>query len=125
MTTARDLVSTRVVTVQSEERLRDVSAKIEEKNALYCVVVDKFGKFIGLVRLTEIVMKSADRIFADLISESRPLDIFEKMDPELVIKLLQARGCNELLVLGADKKYVGLATRESVFEWWARQRPAP
>ena len=124
MKTARDLISRRVVRVQPEQRLRDVAELIEAQNALYCVVVGKAGEFMGLVRLTEIVMKSADRIFADLISASAPVHISDALDAELVIKLLQAQGCDELAVLEGGRRYVGLATRESVFEWWAGQRRA-
>jgi Mg/Co/Ni transporter MgtE len=120
--TARDLISHRVVRVQPEQRLRDVAELIAARNALYCVVVGKAGEFLGLVRLTEIVMKSADRIFADLISASAPVHISATLDAELVIKLLQAQGCDELAVLEGGRRYVGLATRESVFEWWASQR---
>ncbi|HVW22267.1 MAG TPA: CBS domain-containing protein [Opitutaceae bacterium] len=122
MKTARDLLSHRVVPVEPEQRLRDVAALIQSRNALYCAVVGRAGEFIGLVRLTEIVMKSADRIFADLISASAPVHISDTLDAELVIKLLQAQGCDELAVLEGGRRYVGLVTRESVFEWWAGQR---
>jgi len=122
MKTARDLISQRVVRVQAEQRLRDVAALGEARNALYCVVVGRAGEFVGLVRLTEIVLKSADRIFADLVSSSAPVHISAALDAELVIKLLQAQGCDELAVLEGGRRFVGLATRESVFEWWASQR---
>jgi hypothetical protein len=49
--------------------------------------------------LKEIVAKSPERIFAGLIPATTPLDINEKMEANLVIKLLQSQGCDELLVL--------------------------
>jgi predicted transcriptional regulator len=120
--TARDLISQRVVLVDPEQRLREVAGEVASRNALYCVVVGRAMEFVGLVRLTEIVMKSADRIFADLISASAPVHISDTLDAELVIKLLQAQGCDELVVLEGGRRFIGLATRESVFEWWAGQR---
>jgi predicted transcriptional regulator len=119
--TASDFLSTRVVTVGPEQRLTDVADAIAKKDALYCAVVDKSGRFIGLVRLKEIVARSADRIFSDLAPASLPLDINEKMEASLVVKLLQSQGCDEVVVLTSGKRYVGLATRESMFEWWARE----
>ena len=121
---ARDMISSRVVRVEPEQRLRDVGAEIRAKNALYGAVVDRAGKFVGLIRLTEVVLKSPDRICADLVSVSTPLDISETLDAELVIKLLQAQGCDELVVLAPGSKFVGLATRESVFAWWAARHEA-
>jgi predicted transcriptional regulator len=119
--TATDFLSTRVVTVAPEQRLADVAVAIEKKNALYCAVVDGAGKFVGLVRLKEIVAKSADRIFSDLSPSSAPLDINEKMEARLAAKLLQSQGCDEIVVLTTAKRYVGLVTRESLFEWWVSE----
>jgi predicted transcriptional regulator len=121
MKAARDLISDRVVVVDPEQRLRDVAVPIEAKGALYCAVVEKTGAFVGLVRLSEVGSKSSERIFADLLSPKAPLDVLETMEADLVIKLLRAQGRDELVVLSVGRKYVGLATRESVFEWWARQ----
>ena len=123
MKTAGDFLSARIVVVSPEQRLRDVADAIAEKDALYCAVVNSSGKFIGLVRLKEIAAKSADRIFSDLGPFSVPLDINEKMEAGLVVKLLQSQGRDELVILSAARRYLGLVTRESLFEWWARENP--
>jgi predicted transcriptional regulator len=122
MKTARDLLSTRVAVVKPTQRLKDVAEDIAAREAIYCAVMEESGKFAGLVRLTEIVRRSADRIFADLVADAYPLDISESLEAGLVIKLLQAQGCNELVVLGAHQRYVGLVTRDSVFAWWSSQQ---
>lgn len=121
MKTAGDFLSARVVTVSPEQRLIDVADAIAKKDALYCAVVNKSGKFIGLVRLKEIVARSADRIFSDLVPFVAPLDINEKMEAGLVAKLLEAQGRDELVVLSSGRRYLGLVTRESLFEWWSRE----
>jgi predicted transcriptional regulator len=119
--TAGDFLSTRVVTVGPQQRLADVADAIAKKDALYCAVVNQSGKFIGLVRLKEIVARSAERIFSDLVPFVAPLDINEKMEAGLVAKLLEAQGRDELVVLTSTRRYLGLVTRESLFEWWSRQ----
>jgi predicted transcriptional regulator len=123
--TAGDFLSARVVTVGPEQRLADVAEAIAKSDALYCAVVDKAGAFLGLVRLKEIVARSADRIFSDLVPFSAPLDINENVDAAAVIKLLQSRGCDELVVFTNAKRYAGLVTRESLFEWWVRELKGP
>jgi predicted transcriptional regulator len=119
--TAGDFLSARVVTVDPEQRLVEVADAIAKKDALYCAVVNKSGKFIGLVRLKEIVARSPDRIFSDLVPFVAPLDINEKMEAGLVVKLLEAQGRDELVVLTGARRYLGLVTRESLFEWWSRE----
>jgi predicted transcriptional regulator len=121
VSSARDFLSTRVVTVGPEQRLRDVTSAIIKNDALYCAVVSKSGVFTGLVRFKEVVARSADRIFSDLVPAQASLDINENLEAELVVKLLQSQGVDELVVLTSERRYVGLVTRESVFEWWVQQ----
>lgn len=123
MTRARDLISDRVVVAAPEQRLKDVGDAIAASNALYCAVVSSENRFVGLIRLSELVLKSAERICADLVSPLRPIHISDGMEADLVIKLLQAQGSDELVVISSGKTYVGLVTRESVFAWWSRQKP--
>jgi Mg/Co/Ni transporter MgtE len=123
--TARDLLSTRVVTVAPGQRLADVSGAIIKYDALYCAVVSKSGTFRGLVSLKELVTKSPERIFSDLVPSIFPLDINESLEASLVVKLLRSQGSDELVVLTSEKRYVGLVTRESVFDWWAREGKKP
>jgi predicted transcriptional regulator len=125
MKTAGDFLSTRVVVVGPEQRLADVADAIAEKDALYCAVVQKSGVFIGLVRFKEIASRSADRIFSDLVPPSAPLNINEKMEASLVVKLLQSQGCDELVVFTSGQHYVGLVTRESLFDWWVHELQGP
>ena len=120
MNTARDFLSDRVVTVRPEQRLSDVADAIARKDALYCAVVKGSGEFLGLVRFKEVAAKSADRIFSDLVPFSSPLDVNEKMEVGLVMNLLRSQGRDELVVLGSKGLYVGLVTRESLFDWWVR-----
>ena len=125
MKIAADFLSTRVVVVSPEQRLADVASAIAEKDALYCAVVQKSGAFVGLVRFKEVVARSANRIFSDLVSSSLPLDINEKMEASLVVNLLQSQGCDELVVLTSGQRYLGLVTRESLFAWWVGEMKPP
>jgi CBS domain containing-hemolysin-like protein len=120
VSTARDLLSKRVVVVDAENRLHDVVAEITAADASHCAVIDKKtdGKFIGVVRLKDIASKSAHRIFADLVSSSMPLDIQESLEANVVFRLMQARGSDEVVVMNMTREYVGLITRESLLEWW-------
>lgn len=121
MKTARDCLSTRVVTVSPEQRLNDVVAAIVKHDALYCAVVDRTGHFIGLVRLKDIVTRSPDRIFSDLVPCVLPDDIEESVAVDEVIKLLRTEAIDELVVLSPRRIYVGLVTRESLFTWWTQE----
>lgn len=121
MKTARDLLSTRVVTVAPGQRLNDVSKALIKNDALYCAVVDKTGNFLGLVSLKELVTRSPERIFSDLVPAIFPLDINENMEAALVVQLLRSHGSDELVVLTSARRYLGLVTRESVFEWWVQE----
>lgn len=119
--TARDCLSTRVVTVGPEQRLIDVSEAIVRHDALYCAVVSRSGMLMGLVRLKEIVTRSTNRIFSDLAPAIAPIDVDEKMSIPDLVKLLQTEGIDEVVVLSNGKQYVGLVTRESLFDWWVRE----
>lgn len=125
MKTARECLSTRVVAVFLDQRLIDVVGAVVRQDALYCAVVSREGDFVGLVRLKEIVLRSTERIFADLVSGSPPAAIDEKTPAQAIVKQLRAERCDELVVLSAGKKYVGLVTRESLFDWWAREENNP
>jgi CBS-domain-containing membrane protein len=120
MKTARDCLSNRVVTVHPDQHLIDVVAAVVRQDALYCAVVTRSGNFLGLVRLKEIVLRSADRIFADLVPAIPPMSVDEAVEAETIVKLLRSHRCDEVVVLTKEKQYVGLVTRESLFDWWVR-----
>jgi signal transduction histidine kinase len=118
MTTARDLLSDRVVLVFAEQRLSDAAEEIAAKNANYCTVFERSTQaFVGIVRLKDVASRSGERIFVDLIARPRPLDVHEEVDSRLVARALQAKQCDEAVVLRDDGAYLGLVTRESLLEW--------
>lgn len=125
MSTARECLSTRVVVVHPDQRLIDVVSGVVRQDALYCAVVTRNGSFIGLVQLKDIVLRSADRIFADLVPARAPASVDADTDATVIVKLLKTQRCDEVVVLSREQHYVGLVTRESLFDWWAREEKNP
>jgi CBS domain-containing protein len=114
---ARDLCTETVVTVDAEQRPSDVVQALNDADATHCAVFDRLRGFVGIVRLREAATKSTNRIFADLVLQPEPLDVNEALDAHIVLKLIEARGSHELLVLSAKRQYVGLITRQSALTW--------
>ena len=121
MKTARDCLSTRAVIVRPDQRLIDVVSDVVKQDALYCAVVTQNGNFMGLVQLKEIVLRSTDRVFADLVPDTTPPAVDETTDVNTIVKLLQTQRFDEVVVLTHEQQYIGLVTRESLFDWWALQ----
>ena len=121
MKTARDCLSTRAVIVRPDQRLIDVVSDVVKQDALYCAVVTQNGNFMGLVQLKEIVLRSTDRVSADLVPDTTPPAVDETTDVNTIVKLLQTQRFDEVVVLTHEQQYIGLVTRESLFDWWALQ----
>jgi CBS domain-containing protein len=119
---ARDLCSDNVVTVDAEQRLRDVVSVLNESNATHCAVIDAVRGLLGIVRVSDAAARSGDRIFADLLLEPAPLDVQEDLDASTVLQLMDTRKAQEIVVLSASRKYVGLITRHSLVTWRMARR---
>ncbi len=119
---ARDLCSDNVVTVDAEQRLCDVVSALNEANATHCAVIDAVRGLLGIVRLSDAAARSGNRIFADLLLEPAPLDVQEDLDASTILQLMDTRKAQEIVVLSALRKYVGLITRHSLVTWRMAQR---
>lgn len=120
MITAADVMSKRVVLGTPEERLADVAARMLQRQAHHCVVLDGRRNYaLGLVRFVEVACRTsaANRILADLVSEVKPLKIPAHQPARDVLDLLARSGCSEALVETADGAYAGLVTLESASLW--------
>lgn len=78
--TAREVMSTPVVTVSIEDDVQDV-ARIMEKNMVRRVpVLDMNGQVCGMVAQADIALKSSDKITADVVqSISKPTERSSKV----------------------------------------------
>ncbi len=119
MTTAVQLISKRVVTGQSEDRLADVAKRMRECSAEVCVVLSEARRFLGLVRLADVAMRTSAgrRILADLIAETPPLQVDEATPASSIPDLFSQRSVYDVVVVSGESEYVGVITAESLFDW--------
>jgi signal transduction histidine kinase len=126
MTSAKQLLTARVVEGMADERLINVAVRLRARQAQHCVVLSAPGRFLGLVSLAEIASRSnaGQRILADLVSEIPPLLLGENDPAAAILDLFEKRGAREAIVLRADHSYVGLITAESLFDWMHSEQRA-
>jgi signal transduction histidine kinase len=120
MTSARDLISPRVVVGQEEEHLADVAARMHAKEASRCVVLEPFGKrFRGVIRLAEAALRASagNRILADLVADVPPLAVRADEPADLVCELIERHALSEVVVIDQDDQYIGLVCAEDAFRW--------
>jgi CBS domain-containing protein len=81
MITAREVMSTPVVTVKQDDDIKDV-ARLMEKNMVRRIpVVDEEGFVCGMVAQADIALKSNDKTTADVVeSVSKPTQGASKVD---------------------------------------------
>ncbi|MDB6126964.1 MAG: multi-sensor hybrid histidine kinase [Verrucomicrobia bacterium] len=120
MDTARQLISTRVVTGSSVQRLSELGEKIRFVDAHHCVVLhEENGAFVGVVRLADIATyaSAGSRILGDLVSSVQPLAVRESDPAVAVAALLERHELDEAVVLSEAGGYLGLVTMETVLRW--------
>ncbi len=120
MTSARDLLSSRVVVGREEDHLADVAERMRAKDAARCAVLDPTGKrFRGVVRLAETALRASagTRILADLVAEVPPLAVRPDEPADLVCELIERHALSEVVVIDHDDHYVGLVSSEDAFRW--------
>ncbi|MET0262162.1 MAG: HAMP domain-containing sensor histidine kinase [Rariglobus sp.] len=119
-TTAKDLLSTRVVVVQPEQRLRDVVPELQKVQAQYCVIISsETGMFEGLVRLGDaaIFTGAVTRIFADLAGGASWRSVREDEPADAVLAALGTDHDAVVVVFTKDGRYGGIVTSESSWSW--------
>lgn len=119
-TTAKDLLSTRVVVVEPEQRLREVAPELQRVQAQFCAIVSaENGMFEGLVRLGDAAAFSgtATRIFADLAGGAAVRSVREDEPADAVLAALGSDRDAAVVVFTADGRYGGLITAESTWNW--------
>jgi len=126
-TTAKDLLSTRVVVVHPEQRLSDASASLRLTHAQYCAIVsEETGVFEALVPLATALSfsQAGHRIFADLTGDTPWKRIAETAPAETIVSSLGSDPDNVLVVENSDGRYAGIITRESVWGWLVKSQAA-
>jgi len=126
MTTAKQLLTTRVVTGMADERLINVAVRMRARQAQHCVVLAAPGRFMGLIALSDVASRSnaGQRILADLMAESPVVVVAEDEPAAAIAQLFELRGAREAVVLGPDQSFVGLITAESLFNWMQAEQKA-
>jgi len=125
MTTAKQLISSRVVIGFPEQRLAYLGEKIEKVRAQYCIVLEAgSGSVVGLVNFADLASKpsTAMRIFADLMQPPPALRVTEDQSSREVEALFAKYGLQEITVLSASSEFVGLITADSYCHWLMKQR---
>ncbi len=125
VSTALDLKTKQVVEAREEERLFELADRIQSTGAHHCVVLDLDGsKFVGIVRLGELALRSSasNRILADLVSPVLPLTIAPTEPADEVVALFLNHRLKEGVIVGKDGEYIGLITALSVLEWCNEER---
>ncbi|CAM2963333.1 sensor histidine kinase [Rariglobus hedericola] len=124
-TTAKNLLSTRVVVVHPEQRLADVADSLRLNRAHYCVITDeRTGVFEGLIPLagTHGLTNAGHRIFSDLIIDTPLKRIAGDAPSEAIIADLGSDHNRVLIVEQSDGRYLGIVTMESVWDWLAQSQ---
>jgi signal transduction histidine kinase len=124
-TVAKDLLSTRVVVVNPEQRLADVAPALRESRAQYCAVVDEeTGVFGGLVHLGEIAgfSNASARIFADLAGDTAWRRVAAETPADEILDELSTHKEAVFVVLGPGESYTGVVTMESAWGWLVRSQ---
>lgn len=108
----------------ADERLLNVSARIRQRRAQYCVVLAGPGQYLGLIGLKEVSSLSnpGNRILADLMDQTPPHFIGHDTPAAEVADIFEREGLQEAIVVSAEKTYLGVVTFERLFAW-ARAEP--
>jgi CBS domain-containing protein len=95
--TARDLMTTDVVTVRSHQSLEELAHLLQDKRISGCPVLDSEGQIVGVVSTTDLVRDSQEGIegaffrfamgFGEDLLEADPWDAAHDKEPgELILK---------------------------------------
>lgn len=124
MTTAGQLLSKRVVTGRAEDRLSDVAMRMRDCSAQMCVVLSEAGRFLGLIRLPDVAMRTGagQRILADLLTAPPPLQVDRATPAETIPELFNQNRVHDAVVISGDGQYVGVITAESLVDWMHQEQ---
>ena len=123
METVRQLMSPRVVLGGPEQRLSQLAEQIHASAAQYCAVLDENNWVVGLIRFGDVAARgeTSTRILSDLMKRPRLETVSESDRPEMVQRLFERGGPQEIVVTAVDSlAFVGLITPESFSVWLLR-----
>ncbi len=111
----RDILSDQVVKVDGEARPADVRNEVEARDATHVAVFDG-PHFCGLVRLRDVLLSSAQRIFADLLPPNPPAFMTVDRPLDEIGRLMSTSDADAVTVVDGDGSFVGAVTRRSLLE---------
>jgi signal transduction histidine kinase len=119
--TAIDALSDRVLRVQAETRVNDILSEVQAAHATHAAVHDG-SRYCGLLRLQDILLRSPERIFADLLPKRPQPTVPPDLPVEEVGRLLATNGCEALAVVDANGELLGAVTQPSVLQALLHER---